>query len=189
MNEYSDKELAHFSGEGDVDAFNTIVTKYNKSVYNFVFRLMGDRDEAFDLTQEVFIKIWKNIHKYDGRASLKTWIFKISRNTTIDWLRKRKPILFSNIKTENNESFFEEDILDLEPLADELFEQNELALILERALENVSLEQKTIVILHYKEGLTFEEISEILGKPMNTVKSTYRRALKILKKYLESAPK
>lgn len=188
MEKYSDKELAQLSSEGDTEVFNFIVSKNIKLVYNFIYRLTGNKDEAHDLTQETFIKTWKNINKYDGRASLKTWITMIARNTTIDWLRKRKDYTFSSID-KDDDGFFEETLRDTEPLPDELFEQEELSTTLENALNTLSIEQKTVVILHYKNGMTFEEISEVVKVPMNTVKSRYRRALKALKKELENAPK
>ncbi len=158
-----------------------IVKQYLKSVYNFVFRIVGNENEASDITQEVFIKVWKNLSKIDESKNFKTWIFAIARNTTIDWLRKRKNISFSKIESEDN--YFEENIEDIEPLPDEIFIKKELAKEVEEALTKIRPDFREIILLRYVEDLTFEEISEIVDKPLNTVKSHHLRALSALRKF------
>ncbi|MCX6715988.1 MAG: RNA polymerase sigma factor [Candidatus Taylorbacteria bacterium] len=163
--------------------FDQIVEEYTRPIYNFVYRLCGSREEAEDLTQEVFLKVWKNLGKFDPEKSSKTWIFTIARNTTIDWLRKKKSINFSQMDTAHDEPF-EDGLADIEPLPDEIFQRKELAYDLESALSKIPPDHKMIILLHHTEDLTFEEISIITDKPMNTVKSQYRRALIMLRKYL-----
>jgi RNA polymerase sigma-70 factor, ECF subfamily len=152
--------------------------QYLKSVYNYVFRIIPDKNEAEDITQEVFVKVWKNLGKVDPDKNFKTWIFAITRNTTIDWLRKRKNIHFSE------EEDFEENIPDIEPLPDEIFERKELGKELGGALLKIRPDFREIILLRYTEDFTFEEIAEITGKPLNTVKSHHHRALSALRKLL-----
>lgn len=161
-----------------INDFEVIMNRYLKSVYNFAFRLSGNEGEASDITQEVFIKVWKNIKKFDPDKNFKTWIFAVARNTTFDYLRKRKSIYFSD----------EEDVADIEPLPDEIFIRKELGKELENALSKIRLDFREIILLRYTEELTFEEISEIVGKPLNTVKSHHLRALSALRKLLTNSP-
>lgn len=156
-----------------------IIKQYLKPVYNYISRIVNDRSETEDITAEVFVKVWKNLGKFDPEKNFKTWLFTIVRNTTIDWLRKRKNILFSE-----KEEYFEENITDIEPLPDEIFMRKELSKDLEGALLKIRPDFREIILLHYTEELTFEEISEIVAKPLNTVKSHHLRALSTLRKIL-----
>lgn len=170
------------------------------AIYNFVHRLCGNSEDANDITQEVFIKAWKNLKKVEGDRPIRPWLFTIARNTTIDWLRKKRHDTFSSLDRgadefsdgESSLPSFESKLADNTPLADSLYENAEIADFLEQALNKLSLEQRTIVILHDTEELTFEEIALIVEAPMNTVKSQYRRAILILRKIIENdknAPK
>jgi RNA polymerase sigma-70 factor (ECF subfamily) len=159
-----------------------IINRYLKPIYNYAFRITGNKSEAEDITAEVFVKVWKNLKKVDENKNLKVWIFAITRNTAIDSLRKRKNISFSQIDSPAGE--FEENIADIEPLPDEIFLRKELAKELETALSKIRPDFREIILLHYTEGLTFEEISEIVSKPLNTVKSHHLRALSALRKLL-----
>lgn len=169
-----------------------IVEKYLKRVYGFIFRLISHREEAEDIAQEVFVKIWKNLAKYDSRQNFEAWLFTITRNTVIDWSRKKKPILFSELKKDWGETEkdhdFASNIPDLEALPEELFARKELTEQLNQALEKLPANRREIVLLHLENDFSFEEIAKIVGQPMNTVKSQYRRSLLLLRQYLD-APK
>jgi RNA polymerase sigma-70 factor (ECF subfamily) len=174
--EQTDSELVQAYLQGNEGSFQSIVSRYSGSIFNFTARLCGDREEAHDLTQEVFIKVWKHIHRFDRNKNFKTWIFSIARNTTIDYLRKRKPERFRVGGLETGQS--SESLLpDPEPLPEEIFAHAELGEKLERALSTLSPEYAAIILLHVVEEMTFAEIGEAHDKPMNTVKSQYRRAL------------
>lgn len=167
--------------------FEDVLREYSSPVYSFCARLIGNEEDAKDLTQDIFVKIWKNLEKYDDSKSLKAWVFTIARNTCYDWLRKKKNILFSQMNKEDRD--FEDTIVDEKPLQDELFIEKENVGRVEEALKTLSEDQLEVVVLHYSENLSFEEISEILKKSTNTVKSQNRRALEKMKKFLENAPK
>jgi RNA polymerase sigma-70 factor, ECF subfamily len=149
------------------EGMENIVKQYLKSVYNYIYRMTKDKNMTEDVVQETFVKVWKNLEKIDPKKNLKKWIFTIARNTTFDYFRKNKNISFSD----------EENIADLEPLPDEIFERKELSKELEKALSQIRPDFREIIFLHYVEDLTFAEISEIVGKPLNTVKSWHLRGL------------
>ena len=106
----SDEDLITGYSNGNQQAFKELIDRYTPQIYNFVVRFVGP-DNAPDVTQDVFIKVWKNIEKFDvERAHFKTWLFTIARNTTTDYLRKKKSIVFSDLDTE--EGIFEDNVED-----------------------------------------------------------------------------
>jgi RNA polymerase sigma factor (sigma-70 family) len=186
----NDKDLIDKFIEGDKKSFELLINRYLKSVYNYIFRTVNDKGAAEDIVQEVFIKVWKNLDKFNQENFFKTWIFTIARNTAIDSLRKRKNVSFSqmdspyNNYSEDAQKSFEETLTDIEPLPDEIFIKKELGKELENALLKIRPDFREIILLHYTEDLTFEEISKIVDKPLNTVKSHHLRALSSLRKFI-----
>lgn len=164
------------------DEFESALKEYLKPVYNFLFRLTGDAYVAEDLTQETFLKAWKNRKKFEPSKGMKPWLFTIARNTAFDNFRKRKDMHFSELDTE--EYMFEQTLPDLSPLPDEIFSRAELASDLEKAVSRLNPRSKEVVLLHYLGDLTFEEIARAVGKSMNTVKSLHRRALHQIRELL-----
>lgn len=164
---------------GNKDIFRILVEKYTPSIYNFSVRFVGN-DYANDIVQDVFIKVWKNIKKFDhNKANFKTWIFAITRNTITDYLRKKKMISFSSL--DNGEESFEDNILDEAILPDEVLIKLEDKELLNNLLDKLPNNYKEILIFYYQEDMTFNEIGQLLDKPLNTVKSYHRRALILLK--------
>ena len=178
----SDSQLVSDYLRGDELALKKLIDKYISSVYNFVYRFGGVNDSD-DITQEVFIKVWKNLKKFDPEQSFKTWLFSIARNTTIDWMRKRRNVNFSDL--DNDIDSFEESIKDPGPLADELVAITQNKTVVENLLETLPVNYRTVLILYYMEDMTFKEISKVLDKSIDTVKSQHRRALIQLKQMLE----
>jgi RNA polymerase sigma-70 factor (ECF subfamily) len=170
--------------------FGQLMRQYLSPIYNFAYRLTNSADLANDITQETFIKVWQNLKQFNEAKSFKPWLFTIARHTAIDWLRKRKMIPFSDLRNqEDGGNNFENNIPDELPLPDELFRRAELISLLEQALAELPINDRTIILLHQTEKLTFAEIAEILNQPMNTVKSRYRRARVALRQFLIIAPK
>ncbi|MCX6739237.1 MAG: sigma-70 family RNA polymerase sigma factor [Candidatus Parcubacteria bacterium] len=178
--ERDDRQLIASAIAGDDDAFAFLVTRHLPAVYNFAYRF-GGKEEADDIAQETFFKIWKNLKKFRPEENFKTWMFSIARNTTIDYMRKKRDIAFSNFENADGENFLEETLTDTEPLADEIFARAEKEKRLEKFLAKLSPLYREVLILHYQNNFTFEEIGQILKKPLHTIKSQHRRALIILR--------
>lgn len=195
MENLTDIQLINLYLEGNTKAFDGLVNRYSQATYRLIVQTVGNKDEAHDIVQETFIKVWKNIKKFDQKRNLKTWIFTIAKRTAIDYLRKRKNITFSSIDDGETETSFGNNVPDDGLLANEIFEKNENIESIKKALDSISLENKTIILLHHGEEMTFDEISIVLEKPMNTIKSQYRRTLINLRKFLinqntiQNAPK
>ena len=188
--EKTDTQLIEDYLNGDKNVFDEIVNRYLKTVYNFVYRLVGNTKEAEDITQEVFLKVWKNLKKFDREKSFKTWIFSIAKNTAIDFLRKRKDIPISFFDNDDEENFLENTLIDEEPLADKVIELEYNKKEIEKVMLDLTVVQREVIILKYLNEMSLSEVSEIMNIPKETVKSHHRRALIKMKKKLESsAPK
>lgn len=184
MNE-SDEEIINLYKNGDIGKLKVLIERYTPHIYNFVYK-HGAKDEATDITQEIFIKVWKNLGKFnEEKASFKTWLFTIARNTTTDFLRKKKSVLFSDLETTDVDMSFSENIPDTELLPHEKIEKLEVKESLEKTVEHLPLNYQTILTLYYQEEMTFGEIGKVLSKPLNTVKSWHRRALIKLRELIQ----
>ncbi len=179
--EHSGEEIIIAYKNGNKEIFKELVDKYTSPIYNFTARLAG-KENASDLTQDIFIKTWKHINSFDiSKSSFKTWIFTIAKNTITDYLRKKKISNFTTLENAEGD-FSTDDIRDEDLLPNEVFQKLEDAELLNNSIEKLSKEQKTVLILHYQEDITFYEIGKILNKPLNTVKSYHRRAILNLRK-------
>ncbi|HAS80531.1 MAG: RNA polymerase, sigma-24 subunit, ECF subfamily [Candidatus Nomurabacteria bacterium GW2011_GWE1_32_28] len=180
----TDEEIITRYKNGEEELFKMLIERYSSSLFNFAIYLTN-LNYAPDLVQEVFIKVWKNLNKFnEEKASFKTWIFTIAKNTATDFLRKKKSLLFSDIETTEEDNSFEENILDENLLQDEALQKLQDIDLLNELLAKLDINYRTILLLHYQEDMTFEEIGKILKKPLNTVKSQHRRAILDLRKLL-----
>jgi RNA polymerase sigma-70 factor (ECF subfamily) len=180
----TDEELISSYKNDKEEAFKIIIDRYTSPLFNFAARLSG-RNDASDIVQEIFIKIWKNINNFNSeKASFKTWIFAIARNTITDFLRKKRSILFSDMNDDENINSFAENIETEDLLPDLALQKLEDSQFLNKTLQKLRLDYQEVLILHYQEEMTFEEIGKILDKSLNTVKSQHRRAVMELRKLL-----
>ncbi len=184
--EKDDVQLITAYQKGDARALDELIYKYTGSVYGFVRKLVHVSTEAEDITQETFIKMWKKIDQYDTRYNFKTWLFTIARNSAIDYLRKQKNVVFSDLS--DGESInFEDTLFDMSPLPDDLFDNKRQRERLSIAIDKLSIQHKAVVLLKHEQDFTFEEIARILHIPMNTAKGQYYRAIQALKKDVNDA--
>ncbi|MFA5095492.1 MAG: sigma-70 family RNA polymerase sigma factor [Candidatus Paceibacterota bacterium] len=186
-----DEEIIALYKNGDQEAFKGLISRYSSPLYNFTARLT-DKNNASDVVQETFIKVWKNLHKFDpSKASFKTWIFTIAKNTATDFLRKKKSLSFSDMEESINKdgseniNSFSENIPDEELIPDEALQKLQDSMLLNKVLDKLPIHYKTILVLHYQEDMTFDEIGKVLDKPLNTVKSQHHRAIVLLRKMID----
>ena len=180
----SEKQIIKNAQGGDSKALESLVKLYLKRVYSQAFSYVHDRDEAEDITQEVFVKVWRFLPKFDAEKNFYTWIFEITKNTALDFLKKRKTTAFSEFVDEHGDNLFLDRLIASEPLPqDSLVKQQELAII-RSAVQKLSPSYQEVIKLHSHEGRTFREIADLSGKSLNTVKSQYRRALNCLRQLL-----
>jgi len=162
------------------------IDTYTKILYNFVRRFGFSDGDTEDILQTIFIKIWKNQDSFDEeKASLKTWVFTIAKNTIYDALRKKKntKVVFS--LDQQDESISIENITDISHDIFQLLERGDIKNKVLDAINSLNEVEKTILLLHVEESLTFSELAVIFNSPLNTIKSNYRRSLLKLKLVLQ----
>jgi RNA polymerase sigma-70 factor, ECF subfamily len=162
------------SGRGAVEAFNLLVSRWEKRVYNYLLRITGNREDALDLTQDVFLKAYQNLRKLDDPSRFAPWLYRIAHNEAYSMFRKRKPEADGEeLEPETSDSAITLGGSGVFPI--------ELSLAVAGALRQLSAEQREAVVLKIYQGFKFEEMAEILACPVSTVKSRLYAAFEILK--------
>jgi RNA polymerase sigma-70 factor (ECF subfamily) len=169
--EVEDRDLVAKSRQGDVDAYNLLVSRWERRVFNYILRLVGDREDAQDLSQDVFLKAYQNLGKLDDPSRFAPWLFRIAHNESFSLLRRNRPET-----GEVQESPPPPPGPRMLPL--------ETSLAVRAALSRLTSEQREAVDLKIYQGFKFEEIAEILDCPVSTVKSRLYSALDVLKSVL-----
>ncbi len=179
MHKHTDEELVELTKGGDDDAFTILVNRHVDHIYNFVRQYAKEKEDADDITQETFLKAWKHIKSFKKDKKFTTWLFTIARNSALDNIKKRRAFSFSVMDSHNSEddAGFADTLKDQEPLAPEIFEDKETAAELTKAMDTLPPDWKAVLVMHYTDDMTFEEIAVVLSKPMNTVKSWHHRAI------------
>lgn len=187
--EVRDEKLLADYLHGDEIALEVLFKRYLKAVFYLAFRYTQSSDEAEDLVQETFVRVWKSRKKFDLNKSFKAWLFTIAKNTALDWCKKKKTIPFSNlIKNNGNDEdwdYFAEFITDESQKPEENYQKEELAQNLVNLTAQLPVEQRQVIEAHHNRELSFKEIAQELKLSLNTVKSRYWRALKRLKEFLD----
>lgn len=166
--EVEDRDLVGKSRSGDVEAYNLLISRWEKRVFNYLLRLVRDREDALDLVQEVFLKGYQNLSKLDDASRFGPWLFRIAHNEAFSMLRRKRPEVDVEVTPETDHQSFR-----MFPV--------ELAVAVNAALATLSDDQREAVVLKIYEGFKFEEMAEILGCPVSTVKSRLYAALDLLK--------
>ncbi len=178
MSVRSDQDLVRASRKGDYRALDELFSRYTDGLYRFVLRMCHEATAAEDIVQDSCVKAWQKLASFQDDRNFKPWLFAIARNTTLDYLKKKRAVAFSDLDAPSDaDEGFEERIEDLRPLPLELLERQDEKALLEQALQTIPLTSRTTLLLHEGEDLTFQEIAKILEEPLDTVKSRYRRAL------------
>lgn len=183
MTDHREKDLIAKAKQGDMQAFEALILKHEKIVYNVALRMMDHSEDAKDISQEVFLKAYRNIKNFDERAAFSTWLYRITYNTCIDEMRKRKGKQSYSLEEEmeNEEGSMQRQIADEGETPEESILREEQKSEIIQALESLSAEHKAAIILRDIKGLSYEEIAEILDLSLGTVKSRISRARNQLK--------
>jgi RNA polymerase sigma-70 factor (ECF subfamily) len=169
--EVEDPDLIRAAKRGKVEAYNVLISRWEKRVFNYLLRLVGNREDAMDLSQEVFLKAYQNLGRLQDPARFGPWMFRIAHNEAFSLLRK--PRRETDLESAGPERAKR---ARLEPI--------ELSLAVAGALAGLSEDQRETVILKIYQGFKFEEIAEVLSCPVSTVKSRLYSALDVLKRTL-----
>jgi RNA polymerase sigma-70 factor (ECF subfamily) len=173
-----DIELVGLCQKGDTGAFDRLFYKYRDKIYRTAFRMINNPEDALDLTQEIFLKAYKNINKYNFKSEFSTWLYRLAINLCIDELRKRKnsnEVLMDSIPENLIYSDTPEDII--------LSEEQES--LIWKALNSLKEKERVVIVLREMEGLSYEEIANVLKCSLGRVKSRIHESREKLKKALE----
>ena len=183
-----DAELVRKAQAGDTHAFDALVRKHRGNIYAMIVNMVKNDADAWDLAQEAFIKAWRALPKFEGKARFSTWLFRISHNVVYDWVRKRKI---------QGDGEFNDEVLDSSKIEahaptaphhsvrpDQAMERGELRAQLEAAIAKLSNEHREVILLREVQGLDYKEIAEVTGNSSGTVMSRLYYARKKLQAIL-----
>lgn len=177
--------------QGDVAAFEELLVRHERSVYSFAYRFNGERSQADDILQEVFLRVIRGAESFRSDAKFSTWLYRITRNVCIDMLRRRKSSgraysidAAEAGEAENPAAGIRDTLGDGRESVERQAIRHEVRTVLDRAIAELPEAQRDVFLLRERAGLPFEEIAEVVGAPKNTVKSRMRYALDNLRKTL-----
>lgn len=165
----TDKQLIDEYLKGDEKSLEILIKKYLNPIYGFVYKRVGSAQDAEDIAQEAFVKAWRNLKKFNAEKSFKAWIFSIAKNTCIDFLRRKKTLLYLETIREPGEN-------------DRSLQQIDIIQLLSSTTRKLIPQYQSVLSFYHNDNLNFREIAEKTGESINTVKSRYRRAILLLRK-------
>ncbi|MFQ5905920.1 MAG: RNA polymerase sigma factor [bacterium] len=177
MSSPSDSELAVRCREGDAQAFEVLYKKYSKSLFNFIYRMIGDCDRTMDLYHDVFMRII-TAKRYEPRAKFSTWLYRVATNLCINEIRKKRPVSLDERLGKGMK--FEDRTISPQHYA----YNGELAERIEKAIAGLTEIQRAVFMLRHYQGLSYEEIASVMRCPLGTVKSRLSSAVNALRRTL-----
>jgi len=181
----TDEDLVAQCLGGDTESFNTLIRRWERPIYALAYRVIGHEDEARDVCQETFLRAFRGLRGFKGQARFSSWLYRITLNLCRDWIRRqrRTPV----VPAPDGIDLVEIADRQAAPvdLVDDLLARRDLNRSLVRAMRALSEEQRTAVILKEYHGLTFQEIADLLGCPLSTVKTRLYQGLTVLRRELE----
>jgi len=169
--------------QNDVHAFAQLVELYKDRIVSFLYRLTGNREDASDLAQDVFLRLYNNLHSFDSSMRFSPWIYRIAQNIAFDFLRRKKKIVYLDEPLGE----FDEQTWQLaseDPLPDEVVLYRDFQGALERALTKLDPHYRAVLVLRFAEDMSYEDIAKVLNLPPTTVKTRLHRAREALRKIL-----
>ena len=182
----SDEELVARSVGGDSDSFNELILRWERPIYALAYRTIGREEDARDVCQETFLRAFRALPGFRGQAKFSSWIYRIALNLCHDWMRRQRRAPWVQAP----------DGVDLAELAatvgpsesiEDLVSRRDQSRAVERAMARLPEEQRTAIVLKEYHGMTFQEIAELVGCPLSTVKTRLYQGLAVLRRELAKA--
>jgi RNA polymerase sigma factor (sigma-70 family) len=182
-----DKELIVLARKGDEKAYRTLLTKYERAVFNICLKMVRNREEARDLSQEAFMKVFSMLDRYNPAYAFSNWLFKITSNLCIDSMRKRRVYTFPmDEPIQGSKGEFERQYASPGDAPDKTLAKKERMSLLAQAINSLPDHYRIMIVLRHQQDLSYEEIAETLNVPLGTVKARIHRAREMLKSRLEN---
>jgi len=181
---WTDEELVARSQRGDVDSFNELIIRWERPIYALAYRVIGRDEEARDVCQEAFLRAFRALPGFKGQAKFSSWLYRITLNLCRDWIRRQRRAPVSQMPEDT-------DVLEMAAARgpvesiEDLVARRELSAVVEEAMAVLPDEQRTAIILKEYHGMTFQEIADLQGCPLSTVKTRLYQGLAVLRRQLE----
>ena len=181
---WTDEELVARSVGGDHDSFNQLILRWERPIYALAYRVIGREEDARDVCQETFLRAFRALPGFKGEAKFSSWLYRIALNLCRDWIRrqKRQPTMQMPEGVDPIEMASERGPTES---IEELVSRRQLSAVVEEAMELLPEEQRTAIILKEYHGMTFQEIADLQGCPLSTVKTRLYQGLSVLRRHLE----
>ena len=180
----SDESLACKCLEGDILAFEELVNRYKRPVFSIVYRMIGQYQEAEDITQEVFINVYEKLYQFDSNKKFSPWIYRIATNASISALRKKKKVITLDFDEAYGKAY--EDYYTADSGNPQLmFEREELKFFTDKAINELPENYRVVIMLRYQMDLNNQEIAEVLGVSKENIEVRVHRARKALRKIVQ----
>lgn len=183
---WTDEELVQRSMDGDVESFNQLVRRWERPIYALAYRTIGREEDARDVCQETFLRAFRALPGFQGQAKFSSWLYRIALNLCRDWMRRQR----------RTRTVAAPEGVDLVELAsqqgpvesiEELVARREMSRAVAVAMQRLPDEQRTAILLKEYHGLTFQEIADLQGCPLSTVKTRLYQGLSVLRRHLDGA--
>ena len=180
---WTDEELVARSIGGDADSFNELILRWERPIYALAYRTIGREEDARDVCQETFLRAFRALPGFRGQAKFSSWLYRIALNRCRDWIRRERR---AQVVQAPETLDIVEMAAELEPseTVEDLVTRKDLARAVERAMANLPEEQRTAIVLKEYHGLTFQEIADLVGCPLSTVKTRLYQGLTVLRREL-----
>jgi RNA polymerase sigma-70 factor, ECF subfamily len=186
----SDQDVISHARQGRETAFRELIRRYERPVFSVIYRMVHDRELAEDLAQETFIKVLNALDRYDPKYKFSSWIFKIAHNATLDQLRKKEPETLSldgspHASTQEQTEASSFTAVDTTETPEQYTQSKQLGSEIEAAIEQLRPEYRAAIVLWHIEGRPYDEIADIMGLPLGTVKTYIHRGRNELRGMLQ----
>jgi len=180
----TDDELVAKSVGGDAESFNQLILRWERPIYALAYRVIGREEDARDVCQETFLRAFRALPGFKGQAKFSSWLYRIALNLCRDWIRRqrRAPVMQMPEGIDPGELAAERGPVES---IEELVSRRELSAVVEEAMALLPEEQRTAIILKEYHGMTFQEIADMQGCPLSTVKTRLYQGLAVLRRHLE----
>jgi RNA polymerase sigma-70 factor, ECF subfamily len=181
---WTDEELVARSQSGDVESFNELILRWERPIYALAYRVIGREEDARDVCQEAFLRAFRALPGFKGQAKFSSWLYRITLNLCRDWIRRQRRAPVSQMPEDVDVAEMAAAQGPVESIED-LVARRELSAVVEEAMRLLPDEQRTAIILKEYHGMTFQEIAELQGCPLSTVKTRLYQGLSVLRRHLE----
>ncbi|MGE3512715.1 MAG: RNA polymerase sigma factor [Vicinamibacterales bacterium] len=179
----TDEELVARSIRGDADSFNELILRWERPIYALAYRTIGREEDARDVCQETFLRAFRALPGFRGQAKFSSWLYRITLNLCRDWMRRQRRAPFVQVPEDKDPVEMAAAAEPSEAIED-LVARRDLARIVERVMARLPEEQRTAILLKEYHGLTFQEIADLVGCPLSTIKTRLYQGLTVLRREL-----